>query len=137
MKRNQIFLNQRELKENKLFFKEMFQTNNFIDSYKWFDELKNSIAREVDNEMNLERFLRLIEPGFYIILQTGSPQEDMIRYCVRGWNEEQIGKFAWLECPYNQHNYDIVSNLFHDVYGDDLDSVPLPKSLEEYHKKGI
>tara|TARA_Y100000310_G_scaffold330357_1_gene401845 strand:+ start:7638 stop:8057 length:420 start_codon:yes stop_codon:yes gene_type:complete len=137
MQRNQINLGNMFVEKNKEFLKALYGTEDLERARKWFNALDCSVsfARQNDPDMNLGRFLDLITDSFHIVLQTGSPSPDEIRYCASGSDDQRVDRFAWVECPYNEHNYGVVSLLFEKVYNQKIDSIPVPESLRQYHKQ--
>ncbi len=136
MQRNQIKLGNRSVEKNRDFLRALYGTNDLERARKWFDILDSSVsvARQDDPNMTLEAFLDLMTDSFHIVLQTGSPFQDQIRYCASNIREEP-NRFAWVQCPYNEHNYGVVSSLFEQVYGQNIDLIPVPESLRQYHKQ--
>ena len=131
MQRNQINLNDRSVEANRDFLRALYGAEDLQNARRWFDKLDIlvSSSRQRDTDMTLDKFLDSMTDKFHIVLQTGHPIEDQIRYCASSMGERpEI--FAWVECPYNDHNYSIVSNLFNQVYGQELDSIPVPGGLK-------
>ena len=58
---------------------------------------------------------------------------DKIRYTACTFSRDE-DKFFIVECSYNEPNYSRFSQIFKQVYGLDLDSIPVPESLKLYHK---
>lgn len=135
MQRNQIGLEDRPLKKNKEFLKGLYETSDLVGVRRWFDKLEGSIERKYDPNITLEKFLDLMTESFFIVLQTGSPFLDDIRCCSRGSDDQGSEVFAWIECPYNEYNYNVVSGLFKEVYDQDVDSIPVSEALKLYHKR--
>ena len=123
MKRYQIGLDDQLLKQNRAFLRAMYSNKELDNANRWFDKRDNSIARETDLEMNLERYLRLMNASFYIRLQIGSPDPDNIRCGARGDDKEGIDRFLWIIAPYTEKNYDIVSQIFKKTYKTELGSL--------------
>ena len=114
----------------------MYDAEDLERYKKSFEKLDCSIslARDIDDsDMTLEKFLDLITGKLHIMLQMGSPIMDKIRYtaCTLSRDED---KFFMVECSYNEPNYSRFSQIFKQVYGLDLDSIPVPESLKLYHK---
>ena len=130
MQRNHINLNDRPIEANKDFLRALYGAEYLQDARRWFDKLDTSVSwsRQRDTDMTLDKFLGSMTDKFHIVLQSGHPFDD-IRYCASSMGERpEI--FAWVECPYNEHNYGIVSNLFNHVYRQELDSIPVPEGLK-------
>ena len=136
MYRNQINLNSKSIEENKTFLTALYNSEDLERARKWFDKLdcSVSITRQDDPDMDLEKFLDLMVDTFNIGIQIGSPFSQEIRYCAYSTLGENPERFAWIECPYSEHNYSIVSRLFKQVYGQDIESIPVPDSLQQYHQ---
>lgn len=136
MQRNQINLGNMSVEKNQEFLKVLYGTDDLERTRKWFDKLDCSVsaARQNDPDMTLEKFMGLMTDSFHIVLQTGSPFPDQIRYCASSIGERP-DRFAWVECLYNEHNYGVVSRLFEQVYDQKIDSIPVPESLRQYHKQ--
>jgi hypothetical protein len=139
MKRNQLFLEQYSLKKNKEFFNEMFNSSSLVNCNKWFD-IKNSrdLRRKFDETMTFDIFLDLMKRPYYIRLQMGSPDFERIRYMVNLHGDrkyEGLTRFAFLECPFVERNYLVVSDLFKNIFGKDIESFELPAGLEDYHRR--
>ena len=123
MKRYQIALDDQILKKNRAFLRAMYSNKELDNADRWFDKRDNSIPRETDLEMNLERYLRLMNASFYIRLQIGSPDPDKIRCGARGDDKEGTDRFLWIIAPYTEKNYDIVSQIFKRTYKTELGSL--------------
>lgn len=79
-------------------------------------------AREKDEEMNLDSFLEIITRYYFVKLQIGSPASDIIRYHISG-NQEGIERFCDIEFPFNNQNYTVISRLFNEIYGQNIESI--------------
>lgn len=144
MKRNQLKLlgnypkNLRlGLRDNKNFLYALYNSKEFTDSRKWFDSLdcSKSLSRQIDVNMNLEKFLGLMSFSSDVFLKLGSPNEFEINYCaIVHPSFFPSTQFAWFECSYNNHNYKVISKLFNQTFGKNLDSFEVPPQLLNYHK---
>ena len=121
MQRYQIYLGDRPLRQNKLFLRAMYNSQELEEASRWFDK-KNypPLARQPDKEMTLDSYLRLMTPSFHVILQTGSPDFDKIRCCARGSDKQGIERFLWIISPFTDRNYGIVSEIFKRIYKQEL-----------------
>ena len=131
MQRNQINLNDRSVEANKDFLRALYGAEDLQNARRWFDKLDISVSlsRQRDTDMSLDKFLDSMTGNFHIMLQTGQPIEDEIIYCASSIGDK-TEKFAWVECPYTGHNYGIVSRLFNQFYGQELDSIPVPEGVK-------
>ena len=138
MQRNQIKLNDLYTSEkNEEFLEALYNSEELKNVTKWFDKLDCSVScrREKDPDRTLDNFLDLMSNSPIISLGTGSSYPEDIRYNVRVSDSQQyIERFAWIVCPYNKHNYAVISELFENVYGVKLDSLPVSDVLKQYHE---
>ena len=137
MQHNQICLSKKPIKKNKQFLKLLYGAEDLEGYKKSFEKLDCSIslARDMDDsDMTLEKFLDLMTGKLHIMLQIGSPIMDKIRYTTCTLSRD-VDKFFMVECSYNEPNYSMVSQIFKQVYGLDLDSIPVPEALKLYHQK--
>ncbi|MBR9704068.1 hypothetical protein GOV12_01545 [Candidatus Pacearchaeota archaeon] len=136
MQRNQIHLSKKPLEHNQIFLRELYSTEELEDARKWFDKLdcRESAARQRDLDMTLDDFLELMDDSFLIVFQIGSPFSGKIRYCSSSIMKKS-DHFVWVECPLNGRNYEVVRGIYQKVFGEDIESVPVPKGLEEYHRR--
>jgi hypothetical protein len=144
MHRNRIDLRDMGMRQNKKFMKSLHKAS-LEDTVIWFDRLdcEVSIQRRPKPEMDLKKFTSLMKKDNiqHIKLQIGEiykgMREDNIEHdvSVSIYPEpyHRISEFAWLRCPYTQHNYDIVSKLFEAAYGRRLESVEVPDYLKPYY----
>lgn len=132
MQRNQIFLDDRPLRQNKAFLRALYNAD-LEEANRWFDEKENSVTREPDTDMTLDIFLNQMDKSYYTVLQMGSPDANRIRYCAR--RMRGIDRFAWVECPYNEVNYGIVATLFEKTFKERIESIPVPDYLKNYHRE--
>jgi len=109
----------------------------FGEVNKHFDILDCTVSsqRKHDKDMTLDKFLKLIKKDTYITLQFGSPVPYEIRY--RANIEDGIRKTLFIECPYNDDNYQIVSALFENSFGIRLEDIPVVAGLREYYEERI
>ncbi len=123
MKQTQISLGNKSVEQNRTFLKALYQSEDLEGARKWFDRLDCSVSplRQRDQEMTLENYLSLITDHFHIVLQLGSPFPDLIRYCASGSDSRGVTRFAWLECPFKEHNYNLISGLFNATSGQNIE----------------
>jgi len=131
MKCNQIDLGNQGIKKNRAFLKALYETKELEGTKKWFDTLNSSVSleRQSDEDMTLDTYLDLMTEEFDIGIQICSPSPDQIIYFAVGFVNRKVQKFAWITCPSNRHNYQVVSRLFKDVYKRNIESVPVPDEL--------
>ncbi len=136
MQRNQLNLDDRPLRQNKAFLRAVYNNQKIEDVIRWFDKVEGSSGqRQTDEKMTLDRYMRLMTPSFYAVLQTGSPIPDEIRCCSRGVDKQGVERFLWVIAPYTERNYVVVSTLFKKFYKEDLDKIPVLGSLQQYHRR--
>ena len=128
---NQIFLDKYGIKKNKKFLKKLYENENLIDVSKWFD-IKENIQRQRDDHMSLDKFLKLINTELIIRLQFASPDPSNIKYCARQ-SIKNSSRFAWIICPYNSDNFNMISQLFKESFGKNLKDELVPNGLIEYY----
>jgi len=123
MQRTQLNLSDRPIEQNRAFLKALYETKDLERARKWFDTLDCSVSieRQIDREMTLDTYLRLMNDQFQILLRTDFLYEDLIRYSVYGSDTNGVTRFAWLECPLNERNYDTIVHLFNRAYGQKLE----------------
>lgn len=121
MQRNQINLSDRALRQNKAFLKALYLNDDLDEVRKWFDKLDcDLLQRQPDEEMTLHSYLALMNSSFSIVLQIGSPFPTEIRYGTRGYDNQGVERFAFVECPCSEQNYKVVSSLFGKCYKKNL-----------------
>lgn len=112
---NQFRLIGKGVEPNRKFLELMYNNTELIEADMWFDK---SIfpKRELDPNMTLDKFLSMIDPDSYTILQLDSPE---IRYycAMIGSERKQIS----IECPYNPHNFEVVSRLYQEAFNTKLE----------------
>jgi hypothetical protein len=131
---NQLRLMGKGLDKNKDFFKEIYATEDFIDSKRWFDVLDGTMDRKLDENMTLDKYLNLFDRNAITTLQLASPRPDEIRYLVSD-NINGIIHYAFIEMPYNELNFDIIAKSYQDAFGKRLEDEPTAKGLVEYYKR--
>ena len=133
MPHNQINLSDMPVDANRNFLRALYTANDLQDARRWFDKLDSSVSssRQRDPDMSLDEFLGLMTNRFNIVLQIGSPIEEEIRYSASSLGE-RVERFAWTECPFTDHNYNIVSGLFNESYGRNIDSIPVPELISSH-----
>ena len=122
MQPKQIRLDDKGVEQNKAFLKALYETEDLVGAIKWFDRLccSESFSRQVDEDMTLETYLSLMADASFVVLQIGSPVSNEIKYCVSGFDDQRIDRFAWMECPLTKHNYAVVSRLFNEVFEQEI-----------------
>ena len=132
---NQINMEKYGLEKNKEFAQKLL-TNEKINNFwhKTFDTLKKeSLSRQTDPDMNLEKFLSLIKEENSCVFQinlAGHNELDIRYMAVIGDNNAQ--HFAWLECEYNKNNFDIISSLYEEVFGKEITAEDKTDGTEYY-----
>lgn len=123
MRQTQISLGNKSVEQNRTFLNALYRSEDLEGARKWFDRLDYSVSplRQRDQEMTLENYLSLITDRFHIVLQLGSPFPGLIRYSASGSDPRGVTHFAWLECPFKEHNYDLISGLFNATYGQNIE----------------
>ncbi len=120
MMKKQIKLDKRPIKQNKDFLKRIYSSN--LEGFRVFEMLDGTqMRRRVDEGMTLEKYLSLNWAKRHVRLQIGSPQYDRIVYCAAinsKW--EGITRFAWIDGPLTESNYQEISLIFRDIYGEEL-----------------
>jgi hypothetical protein len=138
MYRNRIDLKTYGTEKNKEFMK-MLHSAGLEKCDKLFDKLdcNISLARQLDSEMDAEKFLTILDKGIETAtLQIGSIYDrrpNDIEHTIISYSV--IPRFAWLKCPCTQENYKIVSNIFEEAFGESLESLKVPDYLKPYYEK--
>ncbi len=132
---NQIELIGKGIKKNKVFLEKVYNSG-LEEMRKWFDKLdcSASFSRQADPDMNLEKFLKLIDKESSSMLQINSPVPDKIRYSVVLYHPKSIRRHAWIECPDSQSNIDMISDIYRQSFGCELKDEPVPKGIIEYYE---
>ena len=132
MQRNQINLSDKDIKKNRAFLKSLYETKDLKGAQKWFELLNASVSfkRRPDENMTLDIYLNLMTDKFDIILQICSPTPDQIRFSASGYINHKVEKFVWITCPFNRHNYRIISKLFKEIYEQKIESIPVSDVLK-------
>ena len=68
-------------------------------------------------------------------MQINSPVPYEIRYCVNNFGEKT--DFTMVYCPYNEHNFKIISRLYEDAFQTKLEDEPSPDYLRKYFLERI
>jgi hypothetical protein len=143
MQRNQIQLlgkrlgdNYLDVKHNKIFFNSLYNCDKLEDRASWFDILDASVSwhRRIDDEMNFEKFFKIMNKDTDILMKLGSPQKDLIQYCAI-CDFKGISRFAWIACSYNLLNYNLINDLFARAFNKNLDSFEVKDYLKKYHQR--
>ena len=135
---NQIHPIKYTVKENKNFLELLFNNSDLTEVNKWFDYLDCSVSirRQLDNEMNLKRFLSLLTKNSMISLQLASPDPFEIRYGVRledKQKDKRLERFLFIEYPYTEKNFSITSFSYKRAFGINLEEEPVLDGLFEYY----
>lgn len=130
---NQLKLIKKGVEPNKKFLELMYNNNKLVDVEKRFDFLdcKVSIRRQLNLDMTLDKFLEGVNDKSYVTLLINSPTPFEIRYGIVNFNERD--EFVWVNCPYNLHNFDIVSRLYEESFKTKLEDEPAQKGILEYY----
>ncbi len=130
---NQIMLDRKSVKNNLLFLKALYTSERLEDVRKWFDMLdaSQSWKRQPDPEMTLDKFIELFDSSTHSPLQIGSPTPGEIRYCASV--DDGVRRHFFLECPYTEWNFDVVSGLYIQAFGSLLEDEPVQPGLREYY----
>jgi len=127
------------LKKNKKFLKSIYEERNFFLVKKWFDFLNcsKSWRRETDKSMNLDKFLSKMDKEIYISLQLASPDPFKIKYGASFKDISNIERFIFMEMPYNNYNFNLISKIYKDSFNKKLESEKVQKGLVEYYKQRV
>ena len=111
-----LILRHRSREENMRFLSDLYHSRALQGSERKFDKLV-STTREPDDEMTIEHFLNF--PHFdFITLQINWHRPE-ISYCA-SCRIDQVERFVWIECPYSERNYAVVTRLFRKAFGETL-----------------
>jgi len=123
---NQIHLDNFNVDKNKQFLELLYNDEEIVRKNKIFEKVDSSVSREKDYEMTLDNFLNLMDSKTFINLQLGSPRESDIVYCAR-FVQYPVGveKFVFIEFPYNDNNFNVVSKLYAEAFGNELVDEPI------------
>lgn len=122
MERKQINLGFgiKPLEKNIEFLNKFFQTERLEKQSRYFTKSKDvGAANEIDTKMTLEKYFDLIGDNFHFVLQLGWYSDD-IMYCVKGFDSELKSRLAWVVCPFNEHNYQVTSDIFKEIYNEEI-----------------
>lgn len=136
---NQIHLIKKGAKKNKKFLRLLYNNAELEKVCRWFDKKfgsSASIAGQSDKDMTLDKFLKGINSKSFTVLQLASPDPFDIRYCAvfRDYSKK-IKRFAWITCPYSDYNFNIISKLYEESFGSNLEDEPVLEGLLEYYEK--
>jgi hypothetical protein len=138
MYRNQIKLNDKAPDQNTSFLKSLYLCEDFVDD--GFPKVEKKITRLKGGStadriaLKLEEFLDKVDWGFHTQLLVGMRVPPRLMYCA-GYNNDKEGRTLFLfECPYNTHNYSLVSGFFKESYGINLESVEVDEQTKELIK---
>jgi len=135
---NQIHLIKKGAEKNREFIVSLYDNEELEEVSRWFNKLDCSISirGESDRDMTMDEFVKGIGPKSFIILQLASPNPFDIRYCA-SYISKSIRKSAWVSCPYNDNNLDVILGLYEKSFGCRLKDEPCHKGLLEYYKKRV
>nr|MBA4405408.1 hypothetical protein [Nanoarchaeum sp.] len=130
---NQLTLTRYSVRQNKEFLESMF-SGSFRDVSKWFDSLScKSLRRELDTDMNLETFIRIMNKQSVVKLQLASPDPNIILYNVITPYRDYESVF-FLKCLYNSENFDILFRIYQHVFKIRLEDEPVKEGVLSYYK---
>jgi hypothetical protein len=134
MYRNQIDLLEFGINKNKGFLESLY-SSELEKAHKWFSKLDcNALARQRDEAMTLGKFLASMDKGIvHAKLLIGSPDFRDIRHAVLLREPCEMNKDSWVECPYTTKNYNTVSHIFSETFGQSMEAIEIPECLREYH----
>ncbi|MFH1668642.1 MAG: hypothetical protein ABIA62_01830 [Candidatus Woesearchaeota archaeon] len=131
---NQVMLDKKGVRKNREFLRAIYTSEDLEDVSRWFDFLHAEVSfrRQPDPNMTLDRFVRLMGKDTYIPLQIGSPGPYEIRYCASV--DDGVRRHFFLECPYTEWNFDVVSGLYLQAFGVRLEDEPERPGLHHYYE---
>ncbi len=119
----QIKINKRSVKKAIEFIKQLF-SSDIPSKNIFFDKLGGSFRREPEPDMDLKKFIELLEKNKSKIdtigLQIGNPDPHKIVFVASFEDEQSTIRFAWLNCVYNSPNLQVINHIFKGVFGKDL-----------------
>ncbi len=133
---NQLKLIEKGVKKNRDFLKSLYECETLTEANKWFDKLEGKVQREPDSDMTIAKFLKHMSRKSYTIFQLASPTPFEIRYCAM-YRDDAARRHFFLECPYNDHHFEIVSGLFTEAFGTRLEDEPVPEGIIDYYKQRV
>ncbi len=135
---NQIQLFDYGVECNKKFLELMFGSTDFENARKLFEFLDvwQSFARQSDDSMSFQEFLNLLNGNFTATLQFNSPIPFEINYGVIV-SSGSIEKFAFVEMPFTDSNFKVVSEYFNSSFGFDIESIGAAQYLRDNYEKAI
>ena len=142
--RNDIKLGLFSAGRNRIFLKDIWTEKSIVyegghphllSTGKWFDRLHGSLRRKHDPDMTLERFVADLRRDAHIGIEFGHHHFSEIRYAAIQHTPEQGTQFAWLICPYTEHNFEIISGIFSRSYGSRPESFPVSDANRQYYER--
>ncbi|MBS3094274.1 hypothetical protein J4474_01280 [Candidatus Pacearchaeota archaeon] len=130
---NQVILDGFGKESNKKFLGLLFENNELVGSNSWFNPRGTLIVPEIDLTEFLSKFDRS-----YVRLQIGSPDPKKIIYAAMEKNNrcKTERREAWLTCPYNKNNFEVVSRLFEEAFEVEMTKkFPTDKGLVDYYRR--
>ena len=118
--RVKIKINKRSVRKAIEFMKQL--SNSAIPSKNiFFDKTDGGLRRKIDLDMDLEKFIELLEKNKSKVntlgLQIGDPDPYRIVFVACFKDEQGSTRFAWFNCIYNSRNLEIVNEIFKDIFG--------------------
>ncbi len=135
---NQINLTEKGTEKNREFIVSLYDNEELEEVSRWFSKLDCSISirRESDRDMTMDEFVKGIGPNSFIILQLASPNPFDIKYCA-SYISKSIRKSAWVTCPYNDNNLDVILGLYGKSFGCRIQDEPSHEGLLAYYKNRV
>lgn len=133
---NQLSPKKYGVKRNQEFFRGMFN-GEFKEVNKWFDKLSCVyVNRRLDPDMNFETYIGIINKQSMIRLQLASPDPNKIVYAIIS-KYKLIESVFFLNCPYTDENFELVSGLYRESFGIKLEDEPVLEGLVEYYTRRV
>ncbi len=131
---NQLYLINKGLEPNKNFLKSLYKCKDLQKVSKWFDELDcHKSRRQPNNVTSLSKFLKGINSESFIALQIGSPDPFDIKYCASFRDSKKVSRLAWVACPNNENNFNIIEAIYKESFKSNLKDEPIKEGLREYY----
>ncbi len=126
------------VEKNKQFLEQIYTNEELVEFTRNFDFLDCSVSfsRQQDKDMTLEKFLTLIDEESFILLQLASPNPYEIRYGIR-LADKGVDRFIFIDGPYTDPNFEVVSRLYKQSFGKELEDEPVAPGLHEYYQARI
>jgi len=126
-------LEKESLEKTKIFARLLFETD-ISGKITWFDKLDNSMYREDDPEMTLDKYLERVTESVLARYIVGRdevfPGEDQringIGFILvdKFKDSPNVRRHAWFKCPMSEENYQKVDELFQEAYGVSMEEYP-------------